>query len=237
MQTPDELMDARRPGPPVRWCAMARQARGAAERTGGTADRRPYHSPVRQQRAAETRNRIIAAGSELVHEFSSWDWRQLTYRAVAERAGVGERTVYRHFATERHLHEAVMKRLHEEAGVDYDRVRLDSLATVARRVFASMHSFATTPTAPEPADPTFQAVDEQRREALRRVVDEAAPARWTAKQRERAAAALDVLWHVPSYERLVSAWGLKGDQAAEMLTWLMDLVIEAVEHDRPPPSR
>ena len=60
---------------------------------------------------AETRDRILDAGSALVHEFESWDWRPLTFRAVAERAGVGERTVYRHFATEQALHAAVMERL------------------------------------------------------------------------------------------------------------------------------
>jgi AcrR family transcriptional regulator len=52
---------------------------------------------LRQQKAAGTRQRIVKAGSELAHESASWDWKALTYRAVAERAEVGERTVYRHF--------------------------------------------------------------------------------------------------------------------------------------------
>jgi len=62
-------------------------------RVGAT---RRYDSPLRRERAAQTRDSIISAGAELVHEFSSWDWRKLTIRAVAERAGVHERTVYRH---------------------------------------------------------------------------------------------------------------------------------------------
>ena len=70
--------------------------------------RRRYDTPVRAQKVAATRERIVQAGSELVHGFASWDWQELTFRAVAERAGVGERTVYRHFPTERHLHDAVM---------------------------------------------------------------------------------------------------------------------------------
>ena len=44
-------------------------------------ERRPYDSPVRRSRAAATRERIVAAGSELVHGFEAWDWDQLTYRA------------------------------------------------------------------------------------------------------------------------------------------------------------
>ena len=51
-----------------------------------TRERRPYDSPVRRQRAAETRERIIAAGAELLHEFAVWNWRALTVRSVAERA-------------------------------------------------------------------------------------------------------------------------------------------------------
>ena len=86
--------------------------------------RRTYDNRARQEKAAQTRQRIIAAGSQLVHEYDSWNWRDLTFRAVAERAGVGERTVYRHFPTERHLHDAVMARLESEAGVSYEDVDL-----------------------------------------------------------------------------------------------------------------
>ncbi len=49
---------------------------------------RKHESPLRRQQTAETRERILVAGSELVHGFSSWDWRDLTVRAVAKRAGV-----------------------------------------------------------------------------------------------------------------------------------------------------
>ena len=43
---------------------------------------------MRRQQAAETRERVIAAGSELVRELPSWDWRDVTFRAVAERAPI-----------------------------------------------------------------------------------------------------------------------------------------------------
>ena len=74
---------------------MATSASGEQARSG----RRPYESRLRQRQTAETRERVIAAGSELVRQLPSWDWREGTFRAVAERAGVGERTVYRHFPT------------------------------------------------------------------------------------------------------------------------------------------
>lgn len=200
---------------------------------GGDVPRRRYDSPVRRRRLAETRERILAAGSALVHELPSWDWRGLTYRAVAERAGVGVRTVYRHFPSERHLHEAVMRRLEEEAGVDYDGVALATLAEVTGRILRSLERFAVGSTVREPDDPTFQAVDVRRHAALLRAVGEAAPA-WSERQREAAAGVLDVLWNPPSYERLVSSWRLEPERATAALSWVMGLVVAAVEGDAPP---
>ena len=75
--------------------------------------RRPYDRTLRSQRAGETRQRIITAGSELLHRSSVRDWHELTVRAVANRAGVNERTVYRYFGNERGLRDAVMHRLEE----------------------------------------------------------------------------------------------------------------------------
>src|ERR1700683_2616023 len=75
---------------------------------------RSYDGTLRREQAAVTRERIVVAGSELLHRGSIRDWKRLTVRAVAERAGVSERTVYRHFGNERGLSDAVMHRLEEE---------------------------------------------------------------------------------------------------------------------------
>jgi AcrR family transcriptional regulator len=208
----------------------------STETSGDVVPRRRYDSPVRRQQAAETRARIISAGSELVHGFASWDWRELTFRAVAERADVGERTVYRYFPTERHLHDAVMQRLEEEAGITYEGLRRANLAEVTARVFASRHSFAVRGSVEEPDDPTFVAVDERRRRALLRTVAASAPD-WSDTERETLAALLDVLWNLPSYERLVSVWNLDGEDAARAITWVMGKVLQAIDDDDPPPTR
>lgn len=121
--------------------------------------RRTYDNRARQQKAAQTRERIVAAGSELVHAFDSWNWRDLTFKAVAERAGVGERTVYRHFPTERHLHDAVMQRLECEAGISYEDVNLTNIDDVTARVFASLQRFSVRRSVDTPQDPTFVGVD------------------------------------------------------------------------------
>lgn len=194
------------------------------------APRRSYDNRARAQKAAQTRERIVAAGSELVHEFESWDWRGLTFRAVAERAGVGERTVYRHFPTERHLHDAVMARLEAEAGVRYEDVTLESLGEVTGRVFASLQRFSVRESVPTPRDSAFAGSDERRRDALLRAVSAAAPDLPEA-QRHTMAGLLDVLWSPASYERLVGGWGLRGEDATRAIEWLMAQVVQAIRRD------
>jgi AcrR family transcriptional regulator len=197
--------------------------------------RRRYDNSARTEKAAQTRERIIAAGSELVHAFDSWHWRDLTFRSVAERAGVGERTVYRHFPTERHLHDAVMQRLESEAGISYEDVDLGNLGDVTGRVFASLQRFAVRESVDAPRDPTFADVDTRRRDALLRAVTEAAP-EWSEAEKHVTAGLLDVLWNLPSYERLVGIWGFDGATASDAVNWLMAKVIEAVADGSPPPA-
>jgi len=200
-------------------------------RTDVAGDRRPYDSPVRRRQTAETRARIVAAGSELVHEFDTWHWDALTFRAVAERAGVGERTVYRHFPTERLLHDAVMARLEEEAGVTYEDLDLGTLPMITARVFSSRRSFAAREAVDVTPDSVLVEVDQRRRDALLRAVADATPA-WTELERRRVAALLDVVWSMPAYERLVGAWGFDGDDATEAITWLMALLTHEIDDGR-----
>src|ERR1700754_3343408 len=171
-----------------------------------TESRRRYDNRARLQKAAQTRERIVAAGSDLVRGFDSWNWRDLTFKAVAERAGVGERTVYRHFPTERHLHDAVMQRLEAEAGISYEDVDLDNLGEVTGRVFASLQRFSVRGSVDTPRDPTFVSVDARRRDALLRAVAASAP-KWSDAEQRVTAGLLDVLWNLPTFVRLVGVWG------------------------------
>jgi AcrR family transcriptional regulator len=211
---------------------MRRRARGLSEKSGPRPERRTYDSPVRRKRAAETRARIVESGSALVHGFPSWDWRGLTFRAVAERAGVSERTVYRYFANEQELHRAVMRRLEEEAGVSYEALKLESLPDVTARIFASRLSFSASPAI---AQPPFVEEDRRRRRALLAAVLPLT-GDWSDTEREMAAALLDIIWAIPSYERLITAWNLAPLDATRAVTWAMGLVLEAIKDGHRPES-
>ncbi len=196
-----------------------------------TAPRRPYRSPARQQAAAATRDRIIDAGARLVREFTSWNWDELTFRAVAEGAEVSERTVYRHFPTERHLHDAIMSRLEDEAGIAYEDVGLDNLADVTARLFASLGRFAINDSIGTPHGSAFVGAEAKRHAALSRAVS---ATRLPDAQRRALAGLLDVLWSPPTYERLVGSWNLDHADAVGAVQWLIAKVIAAAEDNEAP---
>ncbi len=193
--------------------------------------RRRYDSTLRQQRASETRDRIVTAGCELLGESSIRDWRGLTMRAVAERAGVNERTIYRHFANERGLRDAVIHRMEEQAGIDLSSLRLEDIADVATRIFATVAAHPLGPR--DELDPTLTDAHERLQAALLRAVAPATTG-WTAANRTVAAAMFDVLWGVAPFERLVAEWGLDSDDAVRGITWVMGLIEDAVREGRGP---
>jgi AcrR family transcriptional regulator len=149
---------------------------------------------------------------------------------VAEKAGVSERTVYRHFASEQELHRAVMLRLEEEAGVTYEGLRLEELADITTRIFASRLSFSA---AMYVAEPPFAEEDRHRQGAL---LDAVLPltSDWSDTERRMASGMLDVIWAMPSYERLITRWNLPPLDATEAATWVIGLVQEAIQDGRRP---
>ena len=193
--------------------------------------RRRYDSTRRQQGAAETRDRIVEAGCELLRAAPIRDWRGLTMRAVAERAGVNERTVYRHFTNERGLRDAVMHRLEQRAGISLDELQLDGIVDVARRILTTI---ATHPLERQaPLDPSLADASHREQEALLRALGPYA-ADWSEADRSVAAAMFNVLWRVAVYEHLAVDWRLDEDEAITGITWVIGLIEDAVRAGRAP---
>jgi AcrR family transcriptional regulator len=194
---------------------------------------RRYDSPVRRQRANATRERIVASGCKLLRSSSIRDWRGLTVRRVAEQAGVNERTVYRYFGNERGLRDAVMHRLEQKAGIELKGMGLEDVATVAAKILRHVSSYPMRWKPPQ--DPTLTDAHLRQRSALLAALDDCI-AEWSEPDRTSAAALLDVLWSVATYERLVSDWEMDPEQAVRTVTWAIQLVENAVRSGPPPVS-
>lgn len=199
--------------------------------------RRRYDSPVRRRQSAETQARIVTAGIELLHGTASWNWRAVTVRAVAARAGVNERTVYRHFVNERALRDAVLSRIEAEVAVDVGGLTLEDLPVTTARIYDYVASFPIRGRAPR--DESVAAITARQRAALSHAVTEATRDRadWDDADRAVGAAMLDVLWGVMSYERLVADWDLSPADAVRGITWAMGLVEDAICSGRRPGAR
>lgn len=192
--------------------------------------RRPYDSPMRREQAAATRERIVKAGGEILHGFPIWNWDAVTARAVAERSGVSERTVYRYFASERDLRDAVMARLSADAHVDLENLEFEGIRDIAARIIDYTASF---PCEGSPQDPTLESARQRQREAL---IGALLPMTkdWLPSAREVAAAMLNVLWSYTSYKLLVGDWNLRPSEAAAGVNWIVRLIEEAIrDGDRP----
>lgn len=192
---------------------------------------RRYDSPVRRQQALETRERIVEAGCKILRKSSIRDWHALTIRGVAEVAGVNERTVYRYFGNERGLRDAAMNRLEEKSGIELDGMRLEDVSAIAARIFAHVSAYPARPK--PPLDPTLTDANRRQRDALFvALADDTAD--WSTSERASAAALLDVLWSVATYERLTSDWEMDRDQAVDTVTWAISLVEDAIREGRQP---
>ncbi|AXQ30676.1 TetR/AcrR family transcriptional regulator [Solimonas sp. K1W22B-7] len=193
--------------------------------------RRQYDSPLRRQQAAETRERIIAAGAEIAHRLPAWDWSQMTFKAVGELAGVSERTVHRYIATERQLRDAVLQRLFQESGISLDGLTLGDFAGIATRAYRYISSFTVShyPV----TDPTFAAMDQHRRAALIGAVVQSTPG-WSQEQREIVASMLDMFWHPALNERLTTSWQFDADRASQAMTWMIGLINKAIQQGHKP---
>lgn len=80
-------------------------ARPVAEHTEAAPLRRRYRSPLRDRRAAETRDGLLAAAHRL---FVTNGWFATGMRDVAAEAGVATETVYAYFSSKRRLLQAVV---------------------------------------------------------------------------------------------------------------------------------
>jgi hypothetical protein len=130
-----------------------------------------------------------------------------------------------HFVNEQGLHDAVMHEFEDEAGIDLRGMELEDVADVAARIFAHISSYP--PDARQPLDPTLLDAKQRQHEALLSAVAPHAAA-WSERDRTVAAAVLDVLWGVASYERMVVDWQMEPAEAVRGISWVIGLIRQAI---------
>ena len=118
--------------------------------------------------------------------------------------------------------------------MDLRGLELEDIPEITARILEYTSSFPIVPRTLR--DPTVAAANERQRQALLLAL-RPRTATWSEVDRAIAGAVLDVLWAPVSYERLVTDWRLGPKEAIRGLTWVINLVEEAIVEDRGPAAR
>lgn len=152
----------------------------------------------------------------------------LTYAAVAQAAGVGERTLYRHFPTREALLAAVFEWANERIGFGgaYP-VDAAELSALVRRAFPGFDALAPVIEelllTPEGRQARLASKPERQRAALALVRHEAHGLERSAER--RAAAVVQLLSTAATWQSLRDYWDMDGEEAAETATLAIELLL------------
>jgi len=171
-----------------------------------------YLSPLRQQYAAQTRERILDAAIDALNG-SETD--QLTIAGVAKAAGVTERTVYRHFATREDLLRAVWPRMQARMGMTGFPETVAALIAAPERIFprfAAEEGGVRASMASEAGREIRRAANPERQKAFLACVREAQP-ELDAATRRRRAAVIQLIGSAHGWAAMKDYWGFSPEEA------------------------
>jgi AcrR family transcriptional regulator len=191
------------------------------------ASARPYVSALRDEQAELTRNKILAAFAEQIVDSRRHDF---SIALVARRAGVSPRTVYVHFPNREVLSEALDDWLNRQVGAEPIPFpdALDGLPAVVRAVFPRFDRSETMIRAQllTAVGKDLRSVSRsRRREALGRMVDEAAPS-LPESERRAAAAVLHYLVSSEAWRSLKDESGLDGQESGAAVAHALGALID-----------
>jgi AcrR family transcriptional regulator len=187
-----------------------------------TPARRRYESPVRAERLVATRARIVAAALD-VSAAAGGAVTELPFGEVARRARVAERTVYRHFPTQRALGDAVVEELEARIGRIAPRTAAE-LPELARKSFRAMARHFGHKRLP-PAHESFRAKRARRRAAIEEALVPQTAHLPPALAR-RASALCQLLTSGGTLRILIEQCGLDFREAGDAAVHALELVLD-----------
>src|SRR5688572_224282 len=182
-------------------------------------------SKLRERLDQATRDLIVDATVEHLVEVGAFDF---SYYALARRAGISVRTIYRHFPTRDDLFDALSRRLDKVVGLDYSRDR-DGILWITRAVFAVYDEHAPAFIAQLAAGQgRVRLRGRSKRVALMRNIL-AADLPNVPVERLGAVAGLFICLFSPSiWQRLRDDAGVDGKTGGELVAWAIDVLWRAL---------
>lgn len=187
--------------------------------------KRPYASPLREGQASQTRELILDALTGLLATHYS---DEISTKQIAERAGVSQPTVYRHFPDRMTLIEGLAARLERGAPGDFAArpQTLDEWVAWTEKAFLAgdAHPVEATAEAVLSADP--RRASQSRRGRSERFLDAVARSFPELEEHDarRMAGLLRVLGSVQTWLRMREEYGLSGAESGPLVTWAIKVL-------------
>lgn len=203
---------------------------GTRSATADDPPRRPYESPLRAELVEQTRLRILEAVAD---ELTDQDLQDLSVPAIAARARVALRTVYRHFPTKEALLDGfcewwISQRLQT---VQYDGASSQDLPRIIREHFAALDREPEVMRAMMVSRAGQQVRDRRRPRQLRSFAQalKSVTAGMDPRDARGALAAIHTLDTAPTWQHLREHWGLSTEEAAGAAAWAVSVLIRELE--------
>lgn len=184
-----------------------------------------YRSDLRKAQTELTREKIQRAAASLLEERGA---EGITFKAVAERAGVTEITVYRHFPTRDELLEGLWRHLNDQMGPDLGiPASPDALFAQHDALFAGFDRIAPQIVASITTTQGREmraALNKQRRKAFLAIVEHAAP-NLDSNRKTAAAAVLQLLQSAYAWDSMREQWSLNGKAAGKATKWAIETLL------------
>jgi AcrR family transcriptional regulator len=196
---------------------------------------RPYRSPLRERQAEQTRDLILDALTDLL-ETRRAD--EVVTRDLARRAGVSERTVYRHFPDRRALLAGLSDRLLDMtgSGPPGGLSSIDDLPRIAVELMARLDEVEGVARAEAllNADPRgFSPATGENTAQLRRAIADGLP-ELDERDQVRLAAVVRCLVSAQAWLRMREEFGVRGKDAGLTVGWVLETVFDAIRRGRGP---
>ncbi|MBW3570342.1 MAG: TetR/AcrR family transcriptional regulator [Gemmatimonadetes bacterium] len=187
---------------------------------------RDYRSPLRREQAEQTREKILDA---VVEEMSEGGLHTFSVAAAARRAGVAERTVYRHFPDLEALIEGLDTRF-AALNLQAEPERPEELPEAPSRLFALFDAHENLVRARLQTD---LGQEVRRRERAKRArwlqgVLEEATEHLSSAGRRRVAAVLHHLVSSESWRMMKDEFGFDGAESGLAVGWAVGLIVAAL---------
>ena len=193
-----------------------------------SAPTRTYRSELRQEKAEATRSAIVEAAAGLLSEERA---PRVSLQEVADRAGVGIATVYRHYGTKEDLYEAVYGKWMQSARAllsEHPDMVLDEFLELLPDLWRRQSENPRLAEAMSAYSSAGRAVRRRRVKRRRQVVtDLLADQPISAADRRRAEAIVLLLTSTTAHKHLQDHWDMSTDEAANTATWAVRSLLRA----------